>query len=46
MNMTDKKKGDFDKWQRGNMGGNRKSHSHARNSRTSDKQNAGHGGRD
>lgn len=43
--MTDKKKGDFDKWQRGNMGGNRKSHSHARNSRTSEKQNAGHGGR-
>jgi hypothetical protein len=44
--MTDhKKKGDFDKWQRGDMGGNRKSHSHARNSRTSNKQNSGNGGR-
>ncbi|MGE5563792.1 MAG: hypothetical protein ACM3ZV_10885 [Bacillota bacterium] len=44
--MTDhKKKGDFDKWQRGDMGGNKKSHSHARNSRTSHKQNSGTGGR-
>jgi hypothetical protein len=44
--MTDhKKKGDFDKWQRGDLGGNKKSHSHARNSRTSHKQNAGGGSR-
>ena len=44
--MTDhKKKGDFDKWQRGDMGGNRKSHGHARNSRSSSKQNSGNGGR-
>jgi len=43
--VTDhKKKGDFDKWQRGDMGGNKKSHSHARNSRTSHKQNSGNGG--
>jgi hypothetical protein len=43
--MTDhKKKGDFDQWQRDDSGGNKKAHSHARNSRTSDKQNAGHGG--
>jgi hypothetical protein len=44
--MTDeKKKGDFDQWQRRDVGGNKKAHRHARNSRTSDKQNAGHGGR-
>jgi hypothetical protein len=44
--MTDhKKKGDFDQWQRSDKGGNEKSHQHARNSRTSSKQNAGHGGR-
>ena len=34
--MTDhKKKGDFDQWQRGDTGGNKKAHKHARNSRTS-----------
>jgi len=44
--MTDhKKKGDFDQWQRGDKGGNKKSREHARNSRTSDKQNTGYGGR-
>ena len=44
--MTDhKKKGDFDQWQRADKGGNKKSHEHAQNSRTSDKQNAGGGER-
>jgi hypothetical protein len=44
--MTDeKKKGDFDQWQRDDVGGNKKSHSHARNSRTAHKQNAGGGSR-
>jgi hypothetical protein len=44
--VTDeKKKGDFDQSQRRDEGGNKKSHAHAHNSRTSDKQNAGHGGR-
>ena len=44
--MTDhKKKGDFDQWQRNDKGGNKKSHQHARNSRTSSKQNAGNSGR-
>ncbi|MFL6736915.1 MAG: hypothetical protein ACJ8F4_07640 [Sphingomonas sp.] len=44
--MTDhKKKGDFDQWQRHDKGGNKKSQGHAHNSRTSDKQNSGHGGR-
>ena len=44
--MTDhKKKGDFDQWQHEGRGGNKKSHSHARNSRTSHKQNSGGGGR-
>ncbi len=43
--MTDnKKKGDFDQWQRKDEGGNKKARGHARNSRTSDKQNGGHGG--
>jgi hypothetical protein len=44
--MTDhKKKGDFDQWQRSDRGGNKKAHSHARNSLTSHKQNAGSGSR-
>jgi hypothetical protein len=44
--VTDhKKKGDFDQWQRRDQGGNKKTDQHARNSRTSDKQNAGTGGR-
>ena len=44
--MTDhKKKGDFDQWQRSDEGGNKKAHEHAENSRTSDKQNSGTGGR-
>jgi hypothetical protein len=43
--MTDhKKKGDFDHARKHDIGGNKKAHSHAHNSRTSDKQNAGHGG--
>ena len=43
--MTDhKKKGAFDHWQRDDKGGNEKAHEHAQNSRTSHKQNAGHGG--
>ena len=42
----EKKKGDFDQWQRADKGGNKKSREHAQNSRTSDKQNAGSGGRD
>ena len=41
----EKKKGDFEQWQRKDEGGNKKSRQHARNSRTSDKQNTGHGGR-
>jgi hypothetical protein len=40
----DKKKGAFDLWQRGDKGGNEKAHEHAHNSRTSHKQNMGHGG--
>ena len=45
--MTDdKKKGDFDQWQRKDKGGDKKAHEHAENSRTSDKQNTGGGGRD
>ena len=44
--LTDeKKKGDFDQWQRRDQGGNKKAHAHAQNSRTSDKQNAGSGSR-
>jgi len=43
--MTDKKKkGDFDQSRKHDIGGNKKAHSHARNSRTSSKQNTGHGG--
>jgi hypothetical protein len=42
---SDKRKGDFGQWQRRDEGGNKKAHRHARNSRTSDKQNAGDGGR-
>jgi hypothetical protein len=43
--VTDhKKKGDFDKARKHDTGGNKKSHAHAHNSRTSGKQNAGHGG--
>ena len=41
----EKKKGDFGQWQRKDVGGNKKSHQHARNSRTSHKQTTGHGGR-
>src|SRR5215213_4155999 len=45
--MTDeKKKGDFDQWQRDDKGGNEKAHEHAENSRTSHKQTTGSGGRD
>jgi hypothetical protein len=44
--MADKKKkGDFAQWQRPDVGGNKKARQHARNSRTSDKQTTGHGGR-
>ena len=45
--MTDhKKKGDFDQWQRGDTGGNKKAHTKGESkSRTGHKQNAGHGGR-
>ena len=44
--MTDdKKKGDFDQWQREDKGGDKKAHEHAENSRTSDKQTTGTGGR-
>jgi hypothetical protein len=42
----EKKKGDFEKWHKhGSMGGNKKAHEHAHNSRTARKQNTGHGGR-
>ena len=41
----EKKKGDFDQWQRKDVGGNKKARQHARNSRTSDKQSTGQGGR-
>ena len=42
---TDKKKGDFDQWQREDEGGNKKSGAKGdSNSRTADKENAGHGG--
>lgn len=42
--MTDhKKKGAFDHWQHGDKGGNEKSHQHAENSRTTQKQTTGHG---
>jgi hypothetical protein len=45
--MTDdKKKGDFDQWQREDKGGDKKAQEHAGNSRTSSKQNTGTGGRD
>ena len=45
--MTDhKKKGDFDQWSRKDVGGNKKAHAKGdSDSRTGDKQNAGHGGR-
>ena len=45
--MTDdKKKGDFDQWQREDKGGNKKGHDKGESdSRTGHKQNAGHGGR-
>ena len=36
----------LDQWQREDKGGNEKAHEHAENSRTSHKQNTGHGGRD
>ena len=42
---NEKKKGDFDQWQRRDEGGNKKAERHARKSRTSDKQNTGPGGR-
>jgi len=44
--MTDhKKKGDFDQWQRDDVGGNKKARMKGEsNSRTGSKQNAGHGG--
>lgn len=42
----DKKKGDFDQWQRKDEGGNKKAHRKGPSaSRTGSKQNAGHGGR-
>ncbi|HXH52907.1 MAG TPA: hypothetical protein VNH53_05710 [Sphingomicrobium sp.] len=45
--MTDdKKKGDFDQWQREDKGGNKKAHDKGESdSRTGDKQNSGGGGR-
>ena len=45
--MTDdKKKGDFDQWQREDVGGDKKAHAKGESdSRTGHKQNAGHGGR-
>ena len=45
--MTDhKKKGDFDKARKGDVGGNKKAHMKGPSaSRTGSKQNAGHGGR-
>lgn len=44
--VTDhKKKGDFDQARKHDVGGNKKAHGRdATNSRTSSKQNAGHGG--
>ena len=42
---TDKKKGDFDQWQRSDVGGDKKQHAKGESrSRTGSKQNAGHGG--
>lgn len=44
--MPDKKKGDFDQWQRENVGGHRKAHAKGdRDSRTRHKENVGHCGR-
>jgi hypothetical protein len=45
--MTDdKKKGDFDQWQREDKGGDKKAHEKPESdSRTADKQNVGTGGR-
>lgn len=46
MMTDDKKKGDFDQSRTHDVGGNKKQQARgARNSRTADKQNAGHGGR-
>ena len=43
----DRKKGDFDQWQRKDEGGEKKAHARGESdSRTGSKQNAGHGGRD
>lgn len=44
--MTDdKKKGDFDQWQRKDKGGDKKQHEKGESSsRTAHKENAGHGG--
>ena len=43
--MTDhKKKGDFGRGWKHDIGGNKKSHRHNQKSRTERKQNAGHGG--
>ena len=45
--MTDeKKKGDFDQWQREDKRGNKKAHEHPDNSTGAHKQNTGTGGRD
>ena len=46
--MTDdKKKGDFDQWQKEDKGGDQKQRDNRNeNSRTGDKQNSGGGGRD
>ena len=42
----EKKKGDFDQWQRDDLGGDKKAHAKGPGrSRTGHKQNAGHGGR-
>ena len=42
----EKKKGDFDQWQREDTGGNKKTDAKGESdSRTGSKQNAGHGGR-
>jgi hypothetical protein len=43
--MTDnKKKGDFDQWQKEDKGGNKKSHEKGDTNSRSTNQNAGHGG--
>ena len=46
-NITEKKKGDFDQWQREDKGGHRKAQEKGEtDSRTAEKEPMGHGGRD